>query len=411
MTENDRPTMIIGDVALLHGARPAPDASLVEVLLPLAFSLDRPPNTLVITLNGMGDRIICRALHGRRRVGELVCTGALVAGSRPGIEIASLAARLGLSDDVSRLTPLFCAMPAETGLHLYSRTHQLPGRWCFVRTNAEPIDAHGADGGWLAEAVARHHDHRGVLNNHLFVTPAGFRGKEVEIKFNLPPNSSTWALAMDAYTRLAAGDIPDMIPRFGDDFEIFDYDNYLFDVIEPEAERGYVSFMQSRPGWYRIKRKHFTKDSLVRPEAVTAEFQTDLELADYVRDVLGLRAKALPPFRRIRYDVMLESAATGNHFCIIFDRCTPDGVPGEPLVQCEIEYLRSRRVLPLDEEMVLNELGVVVNWCTRFLASHGIVAEPGHYSKLSYLRDLVTRRPPPTGHQVTVPPHPPTYSW
>ena len=54
-------------------------------------------------------------------------------------------------------------------------------------------------------------------------------------------------------------------------------------------------------------------------------------------------------FRCLRYDINLESLSTGHNYSIMFDRCTTAADPVEPLVRCEIEYLRSRTLFPIDE--------------------------------------------------------------
>src|SRR5438876_958130 len=107
--------------------------------------------------------------------------------------------------------------------------------------------------------------------------------------------------------------------------------------------------MEVKPDTYRIKRKKFTTDALIRSETVGGEMRPDMPLHQYVRDVLGLTATPLPAFRRVRYDIMFESLATGNQYCILFDRSVVTDAPHEALVQCELEYMRSRRILPLDD--------------------------------------------------------------
>jgi hypothetical protein len=192
---------------------------------------------------------------------------------------------------------------------------------------------------------------------------------------------------------MTAGAIPNMVPRFGEDFESRDFDNFLFEVVGPEEHRGYVSFMSVRPGMYRLKRKRFTTDTRIRAEEVGDEFRPNQPLDAYVHNVLKLDARPLPSFRRIRHDVMFESLATGAHYCILFDRCGIHAAVEDVLVQCEIEYLRTRSVLPPDERQILNEFESIVAWCSDLLSEHRIKADANYYSKLSYLRDVVHRRP------------------
>jgi hypothetical protein len=95
----------------------------------------------------------------------------------------------------------------------------------------------------------------------------------------------------------------------------------------------------------------------------------------------------MPPFRRIRYDVNLESRHTGNIFGIFFDRCTVVDNPSSVMCQCEIEYVKSRTALPPDDEQAIAELEHVVAWTQQTLAALGIDAARTFYSKLSFLED------------------------
>jgi hypothetical protein len=79
------------------------------------------------------------------------------------------------------------------------------------------------------------------------------------------------------------------------------------------------------------------------------------DLDDYVRDVLKLGARRMPTFRRIRYDINVESLATGNYIGIFFDRCHLTDRPGVVMCQCEIEYCRTRSLLPPPEDSVLTD--------------------------------------------------------
>jgi hypothetical protein len=47
-------------------------------------------------------------------------------------------------------------------------------------------------------------------------------------------------------------------------------------------------------------------------------------------------------YRRVRYNVMLESLVTGHVFSIMYDRCTAAERGVSPLEQAEVEYVRSR---------------------------------------------------------------------
>jgi hypothetical protein len=386
--------MLIGDTALLErGTPPAASDVVTLVSLPSHHSIAEPDNTMMVTLANVGDvGAESRTVDGRHQVTTIADGSRLLNGLRLGAAISEMITALAGPARPERQAPLFCAIPHPGGWHVYSRTHQQAGRWCFIRTTATPIPATGDDLCWLNAAVALHAAQSGVLNTRHCTVPPALVGKEVETKYTLPASTAIWPLAVGTHTRLTAGDIPGMIPRLGDDFEMHDFDNYLFDVAAPADQRGYVSFMSVQPGTYWIKRKQFTTDALIRPETISGPIQPQQALDAYVRDVLELEARPLPPFRRIRYDIMLESIRTGNHYCIMFDRCTVHHSPDETLVQCEIEYIRSRRVLPFDETDVLDEFHALTAWCGSFLTGQGISSSAGYYSKLSFLRDVIRHR-------------------
>jgi hypothetical protein len=134
-----------------------------------------------------------------------------------------------------------------------------------------------------------------------------------------------------------------------------------------------------------MKRKWFTADAFARREELSdVAGVTDLDA--YVREVLQLEARRLPTFRRIRYDVNVESLATGHYYGIFFDRCELTDQPTVVMCQCEIEYCRSRATQRPAEASLLREMDVVADWIETVLARHDIASARSHYSKLSFLR-------------------------
>lgn len=57
--------------------------------------------------------------------------------------------------------------------------------------------------------------------------------------------------------------------------------------------------------------------------------------------------------------------------------------------QCELEYLRTRSILPSGESEVLRELDEVALLLEALLVAEGLPAERGVYSKLSFLKDVI----------------------
>jgi len=96
--------------------------------------------------------------------------------------------------------------------------------------------------------------------------------------------------------------------------------------------------------------------------------------------------KKLSPFNRKRYDINLESLDTGNIYSIMFDYCVPFDKRNQLLIQCEIEYLKSRTVGGCRQ--VQEELKTVFEFTKKELTKLKIDHKATFYSKLSFLRDI-----------------------
>jgi hypothetical protein len=143
-----------------------------------------------------------------------------------------------------------------------------------------------------------------------------------------------------------------------------------------------------------MKRKWYVADAFDRREEHTYGLTLDPSgYADHLRTALGVDARALPPFRRVRYDVNFESVRTGHVYGIFFDRCALYAAPDAVLCQCELEYLRTRSPFVPDETAALTELTELAEWLEGYLADHGLPHERGYYSKRTFLRDAVRDRP------------------
>ncbi|MEO3860487.1 hypothetical protein [Acrocarpospora sp. B8E8] len=78
-------------------------------------------------------------------------------------------------------------------------------------------------------------------------------------------------------------------------------------------------------------------------------------------------------YRRIRYNVMLESLHTGHIFSIMFDRCIDLSAVRGDLFQVEVEYIRSRtlRRLPHEADGLAEQWEDLVSWTRAFLVQAG----------------------------------------
>lgn len=383
----------------LHTAPPASDE--IIVLVPdLTAQADTTRNTVVVRFTDLpATRLLARTIDGRHRADAVLnCGRNLFDATLPGpvlhTVVHQITATRGEKDTEATkpVVPLWYCTITPGGVHVYSQIRFLPEDACFLRITPTPLPAANIeDLSWLAAAVQLHHHHAHTLGSHECQYQRCFPGQELEYKYTLPSTVDIWALAADTHRKLRAGQLPGYLPKYHDECERWDYLNHLFEIHSPEHERGYVSFIPTTNGTYLIKRKWFTKDTFARHEHITPETALDRPLTDHVRDVLHLDGQPLPPFRRLRYDINLESTHTGHVFTVLFDRCTLLDAPDVTLCQCEIEYVTTRTVLTPNADLVHHEINHLAQQVEHILAEHTVATTRSAYSKLSFLRHSVTR--------------------
>ncbi|MEU7838390.1 hypothetical protein [Nonomuraea sp. NPDC049129] len=151
-------------------------------------------------------------------------------------------------------------------------------------------------------------------------------------------------------------------------------------------------------GGHVLKRKWYTEDTFARREQISPDLDISLGgFEEYLREEMGLQVRAMPPFRRVRYDIQCESMITG-HICGIFlDHCSLLAAPDVRLSQCELEYRRSRSLLDHDQNEVLAEMERIRNWLQDYLTARGLTQER------TFLRDVLAVRldlAPATEHRL-----------
>ena len=237
----------------------------------------------------------------------------------------------------------------------------------------------------LEECIRGHDQHALFLGNHQCYYRKIQSEYEIEYKFNLQCPVRIWELNADLYSRVKSGSLPGFILEYKDEFQKWDYHNHLFAVTAPEKEVGYISFIPRTNGNYNVKRKLYKKDQLKRKELIQHNVRIEGSLEDYLSRHYTFQYKKYPPFRRVRYDINFESLETGNVFGIFFDHVSVAGRP-EALIQCEIEYLRTRSLF--ENQLHVEELKRIHAWTTDYFTEKKIKYEKTFYSKLSFLRDL-----------------------
>jgi len=241
----------------------------------------------------------------------------------------------------------------------------------------------------LEEIATAYHNYQtniNPLNSHDAYFKKYSAENEIEHKLNLPITSNIWQLGCYFHEQVLSGAFPKFMPQFLDNFDKWEFNNFLYEVTSPEEFRGYISFIECPDNKYFLKQKLFSKDQLSRIEKRTynVTIKSDFEL--YLANQFpNYKFSKLSPFRRKRYDANIESLDTGNLYSIMFDRCVLMDRPEIQLVQCEIEYLKTRSAQPTRK--VLSELELVYKYVRGELAKLGIPAKPTFYSKLSFLKD------------------------
>ncbi len=249
---------------------------------------------------------------------------------------------------------------------------------------------------WLDDLLHLEAASSAVLNNYQAFFTKCFPGNELEHKFGLPTTTPIYRLAADIADRICHGELPNFILNYRDEFQTWDYVNHLYRIDGPPDAQGYVSFIPTAVGGrIKQKRKWFVKDAFMRREEISDLGQLTTPFADYVRDTLNVDAIAMPPFRRVRYDVNLESVRSGHVFGIFIDRCTLIGDPSKIMCQCEVEYVKSRTAGPADADLAVTELDAIADWTQRTLGDLGYPTERSVYSKLSFLEYASSRAPRP----------------
>lgn len=391
--------LVLGGLHLLNGTAPARDSDPV-VLVPLArpVEAEAPANTIIVSWAELGPvELRARAAAAGPAGDTEHTTGAsLFPDMLPGKELAAVAAAVAGEPDAGArpgpLVPLFYISGTDTGVHVYSQIRFLAEDACFIRITPEPLaaDTDPEDLAWLPAALELHARRFLFLNNHQRYYRKLFGGNELEYKYTLDA-PDCWTLTAEMQRRIRAGLLPGYVMEYRDEFQAWDYLNHLFDVVGPEGEQGYVSFIPTTDGRHLVKRKWYRQDTFNRRETHTygVQVEDDGGFEAYVERELGVEAVRLPSFRRVRYDVNFESVRTGHVYGIFFDHCSLVAAPHIILNQCELEYLRSRTAVEPEESAALAEMAEIAAWLEDFLREHGLDATRGYYSKRTFLQEAV----------------------
>lgn len=298
------------------------------------------------------------------------------------------------------LAPLFLLRAVDDGWTPYTQQSFTGDDVLFVALPGSTLtrDSPGANQtAWTSELAERHRacGSRAVNHQRWFVN--ALPGQELEYKFTLQGWPDLWRLTTLILDAVRDGGLEDWICEHGNNggFEQWDFDNHLFEITAPRAERGYIAFIPAVNGTWIIRRKRFTADAEMRHEDLTegVVLGPNPDLTAVIADRWGLRPAWGGVYRRVRYNVLLESLVSGHVFSIMLDRCTDRAGLVDPLHQVEVEYVRTRTLRPVDLGLLHGEYEQLVAFTREFLASHGVASLEDHWSKLSWLRPAAGQQP------------------
>lgn len=305
--------------------------------------------------------------------------------------------------DASSWVPLFHFRPQEQdgGQRVvpYGQIRHLGDTCLFLRLTEEPqslaADLHESIRELVRDAAAVQDRAANYLNNHQGYYERLFAGRELEYKLTLETSADLWGYISECHDRVLSGEMAGFFPEYDDELQRFDFVNVLYEVDQPEEEAGYISFGHNAAGHWIVKRKWFTEDAYDRREvvwknvALEGDLSGDLTRIDFrpeIHRLHGVSARPLGSFRRIRYDLNLESGRTGHLYGILADECQVVGEPDRVLRQVEIEYLRTRSLVGSDPRTVQEEMEQVREFAESVLRDRGIPYKPTFFSKLSFMR-------------------------
>ncbi|MBL7551944.1 hypothetical protein I6A60_29395 [Frankia sp. AgB1.9] len=297
--------------------------------------------------------------------------------------------------------PLFVLSPAEGGWQPYTQISFTGTDALFIALDGpmvqgDPGNPHTTRE-WVADLSARHRVHAAQLNNHQRWFINMRPGMEIEQKFTLAGRPDIWLLAARTRDLVAAGAIDGWIPEHGSNggFEQWDFPSHIYEINRPEPERGYIAFIPAVDGSWGIRRKWFTADAVIRREELTGglDLGPDPDLRSVISDRYGLVPSWNGRYRRVRYNVLLESLHSGHIFSIMFDRCIDADGRAPDLHQAEVEYIRSRMISRQHGDQLMDEFGQLCAWTCHLLAEQGVNGAQDNLSKLTWLRRAAQDHP------------------
>ncbi|MGW5698097.1 hypothetical protein ACWEWX_46975 [Streptomyces asiaticus] len=231
-------------LAGVHGVVPGlanvDPAGFVRRVAPQEVCL--PSTTVAIRWEALGVCPVDALSTGGARLGAALIDGSVLF---PDAIAGAALRRLVGADAAPRLVPLcYLAEHPGGGYHAYAQIRFHPEDACFVRTTRKPV-GHGPVTAlrWPGPVLSAHAESSVALNNHLRYFRTHFAGMELEYKYTLDPAPDIWAASLELLKALRDGELEGCRPEYREEFQIHHTENHLFDVVGPEQEIGYASFI------------------------------------------------------------------------------------------------------------------------------------------------------------------------
>jgi hypothetical protein len=316
-----------------------------------------------------------------------------------GRHAGAVLSRLRVVDELTQLmpgesiAPLLVAAEARDATHFFVQMRtgdqDLLAMWCGAVKGAYRTTDHGrrlAD--MLVRGLRKAESNRLFLNNHQLYFSRIKPGTEIEYKLTVTSTIDLYDLSVHFRNLIGRAPLSGYIWEYRDDFEQWDFDNFIYEIPGPPEEAGYIAFMPDSRGTAVVKRKWFESDAVERRESKWPGVALTVPEVDYIRQRFGVESRYLGYFRRTRFDISLESVASGNIYALMIDRCRFDRDGWPDLCQIEVEYLKSRTLRASAGRTLGDEMRYIVDVARAELDHLGISYVESPLSKLTYMRQM-----------------------
>jgi len=145
-------------------------------------------------------------------------------------------------------------------LCIYKSVQFYENQIVFLNVDPEVFFNYVNDDKFLFQLCAKSIDkYRDALSNQDAYFCRYHEDTEIEYKLNLNNNSDIWNLASIFYDKVKRHKLTGFVPQFLDNFNQWDFDNYLYEVLSPKESQGYISFIRCPNNKYVVKQKNIPK--------------------------------------------------------------------------------------------------------------------------------------------------------